>query len=812
MKTFDIDGHILTYSTGIENYNFVIQNVRILTDKMEKRFDDDFKNRFPGMDSVMKGVMDFCYEKYIEELVGWGAEIFAKNGIYEYDKTRFFDEYALRACSPLIETNDSIEEKYLSIVTEQQEAEEYRRQRKASRGRWEGGGFGVDGMIKGAMVAGTANMASGLAYSTANAIGNIGSAIKASNSKSALYNSSIPLYRSATKESMEAVGGKIIYILSTYSDLEIEAPDTELLESDYAILRNIQQGNIIGDEAVDKACEMLFSNPYIEGAYRVILDLRKADPNGNLDEMAQFFGFSLIKDYKDKALTDILSSINYYTEKGFETGVDRLDRFADDFYVDITEHVEAVKKVRALVDQNKKTADGNVYDTEKESAKIERYIKGFLKRIAGTSGNDLASIKALISDMESSDVKSKKKYIDYLQKEIEAEDSRFRNVKSISYPDRESAEQARKDAVLLDSWFKDKVFSSRTELEDTMDKVKAISTDNLRTLYTDYLNMCMSMCDEQEKVLRENAPLDFESRKDFALFFYTEYLQMKKAKLINMVIPEYETWYETLYQKYTTIGDKDYNTPQEADKAYYKTVDHARAYLQYVTEKNTEKRSLFSKIKTGVTGVVYKNYEPEYNILTENGIKPIPDDDTKADAVGISNMLQANDTLFANFQKEVEEKFDVMGKPSEIEQATLNADSLFVETLPVEAKQIHKILVKVCPNVDYSRISRNMPKQDKTDKPKNDKKQPEDKSHDNPANTVGTSFTLRLENVPEDNEVEVSVILGTEGGLPVEKAVDFVTSTPCNVEFEKPLSYEDLTNIKNELEKQGVTVSIVEKS
>lgn len=45
---------------------------------------------------------------------------------------------------------DELEEKYSKIVLSQEQQEEYRRLRKANRGRWQGGGFGVGGALKGA--------------------------------------------------------------------------------------------------------------------------------------------------------------------------------------------------------------------------------------------------------------------------------------------------------------------------------------------------------------------------------------------------------------------------------------------------------------------------------------------------------------------------------------------------------------------------------------------------------------------------------------------------------------------------------------
>ena len=51
-------------------------------------------------------------------------------------------------------------------------AHEYRQLRKDTRGRWQGGGFGISGALKGAAKAGVMNGVTGAGHSIGNAIGN----------------------------------------------------------------------------------------------------------------------------------------------------------------------------------------------------------------------------------------------------------------------------------------------------------------------------------------------------------------------------------------------------------------------------------------------------------------------------------------------------------------------------------------------------------------------------------------------------------------------------------------------------------------
>ena len=82
-----------------------------------------------------------------------------------------------------------VEEKYLAILRKNNAEKEYRQMRKDSRGRWQGGGFGLSGALKGAAQAAALNAVSGLGHSAFNAIGNAGSALSESYEKGELYRS-----------------------------------------------------------------------------------------------------------------------------------------------------------------------------------------------------------------------------------------------------------------------------------------------------------------------------------------------------------------------------------------------------------------------------------------------------------------------------------------------------------------------------------------------------------------------------------------------------------------------------------------------
>ena len=80
-----------------------------------------------------------------------------------------------------------VSQQYTAIENKRDAATEYRAARKASRGRWHGGGFGFSGAVKVAAMAGGMNLLSGMGHSVINAVGNAGSSMEASSAMRKLY-------------------------------------------------------------------------------------------------------------------------------------------------------------------------------------------------------------------------------------------------------------------------------------------------------------------------------------------------------------------------------------------------------------------------------------------------------------------------------------------------------------------------------------------------------------------------------------------------------------------------------------------------
>lgn len=79
--------------------------------------------------------------------------------------------FAKKSISGIKTDLERLKRAFVEIAQDELSKKERREEIKNERGRWSGGGFGIDGAIKGAVTAGAMNAATGLAYSGANLVG-----------------------------------------------------------------------------------------------------------------------------------------------------------------------------------------------------------------------------------------------------------------------------------------------------------------------------------------------------------------------------------------------------------------------------------------------------------------------------------------------------------------------------------------------------------------------------------------------------------------------------------------------------------------
>lgn len=546
--------------------------------------------------------------------------------------------------------------------------------------------------------AGAANLASGLGHSAVNMIGNAGSAIAASVKKGKLYkNDNIIIgYQMNIAKTLHMMSYAVAEILNKETECKVWTPTDEAISKTETIMNNIENGYLNDSDVVKEKClELLVEYPYEPKVYECLRE-RFDDNRGELDALAIYHGSNVIKRYKIKTIKELLSDINYYTLDTIAQGKKKFNEWAERYNVDTELYNKCLDDVRDVVETAAKTTDGVLYDTIENAQEIKRQILEIIEKINGTKGNDLEGIGEIINILEESSIESKKKYIDLLQDEIKQEDIRYRTVKCEIYETRELAKTARLEAEKLDEKIED--LSTVEKIEDLKKEIDEITTEDIKEKYEKYLEECKKVFDEQNVETKINEIMQTSLRKQLAVPYYEAQNCLKKAELFKCVKEKFENWFNEFNTTYCTINGKLIESPEDASKAYLKWVDHARKYFEYMQEKNASKKSLFGALKNATSGVIYKNYEGEYNNLTNGGEKAIPLDDKK-DYGEIAEIKTNMSSEYYAYIDNMKNEYKRVFASCEMENKDLEASELLEPDIIVKADDVLVIMKECCENI-----------------------------------------------------------------------------------------------------------------
>lgn len=190
MKDFQILGHTLSFSTEEEKFFNTINTESFY--KLEEmshiytpQLNTDIKtylteNNTTSAEDKIKQIIKYGHNS-LDNGVNHILSVLLNHGIYDISIEELINNH--NAYGTWDHDFILILQQFAEIDHTVSEEKEYRQLRKDSRNRWEGGGFGLEGAINGAITAGTLNAASGLAHSVFNLIGNLGSEWSASSKK-----------------------------------------------------------------------------------------------------------------------------------------------------------------------------------------------------------------------------------------------------------------------------------------------------------------------------------------------------------------------------------------------------------------------------------------------------------------------------------------------------------------------------------------------------------------------------------------------------------------------------------------------------
>ena len=184
---FRLLGQDVAISEAAESYN-TYRKLFIGQAKTAANQFFDMYERNQSLEDVVRKTPDqiaACIAPSVELCI----QILVDHGVYTIDREQFSSTYR-SYLDRWKKAYEAICDQYDSIVSEQEELDQYRVARRENRGRWVGGGFGVGGALKGAATAGAMNMVSGAAHRVVNGVGKIFSSLSASSEMRKIFNDS----------------------------------------------------------------------------------------------------------------------------------------------------------------------------------------------------------------------------------------------------------------------------------------------------------------------------------------------------------------------------------------------------------------------------------------------------------------------------------------------------------------------------------------------------------------------------------------------------------------------------------------------
>lgn len=242
--------------------------------------------RVPSMiESVMNEIIDISMKFLYECKIQMTPEAFIK---------KYYDDYKYGMDYNRIISN--VVEKYADVLGEKESLERYRSMQQASRSRWQGGGFGLGGAVKGALMAGALNAGTDFVRSFGD------SAQK--NSDNAYIQKKIKELKNSDYAQGQIIGGAYSVIIGVFFAVLNELQEHrqvskfEFKKEQYDKAKNIcesvERYETDEQKILEGYLDAILEYPYYERVYRLIYKkVRNTNGEADLFAFLDYFGLEI---------------------------------------------------------------------------------------------------------------------------------------------------------------------------------------------------------------------------------------------------------------------------------------------------------------------------------------------------------------------------------------------------------------------------------------------------------------------------------------------------------------------------------------
>lgn len=328
MTSFFIDNIELNVSPSREAYNAIRLEFSNLAGDMMDDFINCYESNFRNADDLHEKCTDIFLGHYMGNAITHALKVLSAHDIFHISEDTFFNTYIKPNYITWEDDFAVFDDKYLSIVLKAEELDAYRTERRENRSKWMGGGFGLEGAVKGAVQAGALNVASNLAHGVFNLAAKGVSAIGDSLKKQELFNDP------ETADSLATAVYNQIFTLhfavcdalekeKNQSIAYVTASDRKKAEG---LIESISQNRVPSKDAKSLLVEAIGLSPYTSSYYKLFLS-RYGDQSLELQAVGDFFGVN-VAGLKKKLLEERKGQLDFLNKDKVSSSIRTLDNLA----------------------------------------------------------------------------------------------------------------------------------------------------------------------------------------------------------------------------------------------------------------------------------------------------------------------------------------------------------------------------------------------------------------------------------------------------------------------------------------------------
>jgi len=380
MTSLVLDSNEIVVRPEREQYNAIRRKYQTFAEQASRQFSDAYASNFASIEDIHQkcndvaaGMLYPIAEEAIRDLVA--------QGIYDIDINEF-DAYL----SPYLSWTEDfaeIDDKYRAIVSNAEELDAHRTQRREGRGKWRGGGFTVGGAVEGHLKAVGMNAVTGLGHMFVNGaaklVSSAGDAIK----KSALFADP------TTKSSLTEAIYRLVFsvhegLIAALTDKKPNYIGGEVSEEDASkakrLLENVAKNRVPSESIKSVLIEAHALNPYDDNFYRHWLQTY-GDKNGDLETIEDFFGVSVSSSIKKALLFARKAKLDLSTPETCERNLPELEAYARSIgYQGFSDDKDKIIAQATKLDQERRTIANVTYATMEEASAVQQKAKDELAR------------------------------------------------------------------------------------------------------------------------------------------------------------------------------------------------------------------------------------------------------------------------------------------------------------------------------------------------------------------------------------------------------------------------------------------------